>query len=123
MSGDVSLASWLSGCFLYYYYLWLLCCARLLEVHSALRLSALCSALVSDLIARLRVLVSDCAGLSVSHHVSVQGRLRARFIVPRHTLVHRLPSGKTVGRQGGATGFILHQKSTGDRWWPGCRIQ
>ena len=35
--------------------------------------------------------------------------LRARFIVSRRTLVHRLPSGKTVGRQGGATGFILHQ--------------
>ena len=43
--------------------------------------------------------------------VADRGRLRARFIVPRRTLVHRLPSGKTVGRQGGATGFILHQNN------------
>ena len=69
---------------LYYHYLWLLCCARLLEVHSALRLSALCSVLVSDLIARLRVLVSDCAGLSVSHHVSVHFGGRSGG-VSRHT--------------------------------------
>ena len=41
--------------------------------------------------------------------------MRARFIldlsrVPRRTLVHRLPSGKIVGRQGGTTGFISHKR-------------
>ena len=37
--------------------------------------------------------------------------LSSIYRVASHTRVHRLPSGKIVGRQGETTGFILH-KST-----------
>ena len=63
----------------------LLCCTRLLEVHSALRLSALCSVLVSDLIARLRVRVPGCICRSISHHMSVHQRAEENKSAPMTT--------------------------------------
>ena len=35
--------------------------------------------------------------------------LSSIYRVASHTRVHRLPSGKVVGRQGETTGFILHK--------------
>ena len=37
--------------------------------------------------------------------------LSSIYRVASHTRVHRLPSGKIVGRQGETTGFILHKRN------------
>ena len=40
--------------------------------------------------------------------------LSSIYRVAPHTRVHRLPSGKIVGRQGETTGFILHKRNFDD---------